>query len=67
MKNEESIIKVGIVSEFDGYIGKILTPEQEYTFLDSDIINKEDNIQAGDYVKFRAEGRSYFVEKSQKN
>lgn len=63
MQYNETIIKVGIISEYDGFTGKILTLEKEYIFLDSDIVNKGENIQIGDCVKFRAEERAYFVEK----
>ncbi len=54
---------IGKVREYNGISGTIVTPEDSYMFLDSDI---DDNINVGDLVKFRAEeihgiSRAFFV------
>ncbi len=55
--------KIGKVKEYNGISGTIVTPEDSYLFLDSDIDN---SVNIGDLVKFRAENineikRAFFV------
>ena len=55
--------KIGKVKEYNGISGTIVTPEDSYMFLDSDVDN---SVKVGDLVKFRAEEiyemkRAFFV------
>ena len=54
---------IGKVKEYNGVSGTIVTADDSYMFLDSDVNSK---ISAGDLVKFRAEkvnetNRAFFV------
>ncbi len=60
---------IGKVKEYNGISGTIVTPEDSYLFLDSDIDN---SVNVGDLVKFRAEEineikRAFFVKPYSEN
>ncbi len=60
---------IGKVKEYNGISGTIVTPEDSYMFLDSDIDN---SVNVGDLVKFRAEEineikRAFFVKPYSEN
>jgi len=56
--------KIGKVLEYDNYTGKIISSDDIYFFLDTDVIGE---IKNGDLVKFRNENREdkrvFFVKK----
>lgn len=55
--------KIGKVTDYDNYSGKIISIEDAYFFLETDVIGK---IKNGDIVKFKDEKRKdkrvFFVE-----
>lgn len=63
--------QIGIVKEYNGYYGTIITSSETYKFLNKDI-GENEIIEVNDYVIFRGERinddyRAYFVKFFSKN
>ena len=63
--NNKINFKIGVVKDFDGYSGKIVTPDKIYYFFRSDII---ESIEKDDIVNFQGKTentfpQAYFVKK----
>ncbi len=63
--------EIGVVKDFDGFTGQIVSNSGNYMFLDVDIVDNY-AIAINDYVSFRAEEnnnikRAYFIKFMTKN
>lgn len=58
--------KTGKITSFDGRYGLINNQTEEFNFHISDFspTEKEDNVQLGEYVEFRAEYREFNVKRA---
>lgn len=65
--NNQKNYKLGIVKEYDGYIGEIVTEDNLYYFTKNDI-NKSDSLEKKDLVQFNSKcdeefPQAYYVSK----